>query len=279
MIISFIKNLSFQAKLLGIIVFTSLATLLITGYITFSNSLSLLEAQAYDQLNGFRYARLDNIQDYFKQSYQEALILSESPLFINVAKELIPAYEKLSEENTVKLTPEQTNKLNDYYKKVFIPELNKNTGEKFSAATFAPTSLADAYTSYYYTATNPYHFPDQSSQHKPKDGSEFTQVHNKYNDQIRRIAKAFDYEDIYLIDIKMNELLRNIEKNANPYSEPLYHNGDISTGENYTIDTFCSYIVKADIIGKVYGSRQTVAFNLVYVIVLTLLSMSCFNGI
>jgi hypothetical protein len=61
-------------------------------------------------------------------------------------------------------------------------------------------------------------------------------------------------------------LMRNIEKNANPYSEPLYHNGDILTGENYEIDTFCSYIVKADIIGKVYGSRQTVAFNLVYVI-------------
>lgn len=61
-------------------------------------------------------------------------------------------------------------------------------------------------------------------------------------------------------------LMRNIEKNANPYSEPLYHNGDILTGENYEIDTFCSYIVKADIIGKVYGSRQTAAFNLVYVI-------------
>jgi hypothetical protein len=62
-------------------------------------------------------------------------------------------------------------------------------------------------------------------------------------------------------------LMRSIQKSVSPYfSQPLYHNGDTSTGENYQIDTFCSYLVKADIIGKVYGSQNTAAFNLVYII-------------
>lgn len=61
-------------------------------------------------------------------------------------------------------------------------------------------------------------------------------------------------------------LVRSVENTSLGYSnEPLSTDG-IDLTRNYQIDTFCSYIVKASVLARKYGSQQTAAFELAAVI-------------
>jgi hypothetical protein len=94
---SFFKNLSFQTKLLAIVLTTSLITLLLTGWISYSSSKNTLSEAAYNQLTGLRNARAQAIADYFDTLQHQVLTSSESGIVINSIKEFKPAVQKLKE--------------------------------------------------------------------------------------------------------------------------------------------------------------------------------------
>jgi class 3 adenylate cyclase len=205
---SFFNKLGIQSKLLSLALLVSLLSILTTGLVSYISGRNSMTEAAYNQLTGLRNARAAAISEYFNTMNQHVLTMSESRMVVQAIKEFKPAFAKLKDE---KLTPAQLQKLKAYYREVFIPELKRRVGGNPQLATYFPTLPADQYTSYYYTATNPY--PEAPGKlDDPKDGSEFTKVHKFYNPLFRRVAEAFHYEDLYLVDIETGNVLYSLRK-------------------------------------------------------------------
>jgi HAMP domain-containing protein len=80
-----------------------------------------------------------------------------------------------------------------------------------SLATYFPTNPISKYLKYFYTANNPYP-KEREKLDNAKDGSDYSKIHEEYHARFRRLAKVFDYYDIFLVDIDTGNVLYTVKK-------------------------------------------------------------------
>ena len=210
MVIKLFRKLGVQSKVLAMVLLASLLSLLLTGLVSYSIGSKVLTTAVSNQLVALRNSRAEALKDYFGFLRNHVLTMSEGFLVIDGLKEFRAAYPKL--QNTT-LSAEQQKKLVAYYTDVFLPKLKKNLEGEPALATYLPSTPADRYLTYHYTANNP-RAPHLDELEDAGDGSEYSAVHRKFAKRFHRLTEVFGYRDIFLVDIDTANVLFSVAKEA-----------------------------------------------------------------
>ncbi|MCS5693298.1 HAMP domain-containing protein [Cyanobium sp. FGCU-6] len=204
MLTRFGRKFGVQSKFLALVLFASLASLLLTGFVSFGIARHLLTEAGYNQLIGLRNARAEAVQDYFRKLDDHVLTMSEAQMTVTAVKEFSPAYSQLPDIN-----PAQRKELEEFYLKDFLPKLKKNISGDPRLPTYFPPSAPARYLKYHYVSSNPHrsrpaHLDDAG------DGSQWSTIHRKFHPRFRRIAERYGYQDILLVDIKTGDVVYSV---------------------------------------------------------------------
>jgi class 3 adenylate cyclase len=201
------RKFGVQSKFLAMVLFASLASLLLTGFVSFGIARHLLQEAGYNQLIGLRNARAEAVLDHFRKLEEHVLTMSEAQMTVSAVKEFSSAFSQLPDVN-----PTQKKKLEEYYLKDFLPKLKKNISGDPTLPTYFPPTPQARYPKYHYTAANPYPETARRLLDDAGDGSKWSAIHKKFHPRFRRIAALFGYEDILLVDIKTGNVVYSIAK-------------------------------------------------------------------
>lgn len=205
----FLNKLSIQSKLLLMLLLISIALILITGYMDYSNGKAAFTKTIFNQLVIVRSLKAKEIESYFQYTKNQALTLSESPLAIEAMKEFKAAYQKLE---TKTLKPNQQRELEKYYREVYIPELSQNVLEGTPIVeTYLPQTPIAKYLQYHYIVKK-WLSRDKQNDIENTDNSEYNQVHQQFHSLFKNLQKRFKYNDIYLIDVETGNIVYSVEK-------------------------------------------------------------------
>jgi class 3 adenylate cyclase len=195
-----------QSKILAMVLAASLASLLLTGFVSFGIARHLLTEAGYNQLIGLRNARAQAVIDHFEKLKAHVLTMSEAQLTVSGIKEFSPAFSQLPDINAA-----QEKRLKEYYLNELLPKLKKNVGGDPKLPTYFPPTAAARSIKYHYIAANPYP-ANRKLLDDAGDGSQWSAVHKKYHTRFRTVADLFGYKDILLVNIKTGDVVYTVAK-------------------------------------------------------------------
>lgn len=204
------NRLSIQSKLMVMMLITSIASILITGYIGYSSGRENLTQTVFDQLTSLRTAKAAELQSYYDLFEDAIKLVSEGPVNVRTMQELRTAYRDLS--NVEPLTTPQKQALTAYYQEQVLPVLAETFGTEPVLATYLPPTPAQQYLQYHYTVANPHPTGEKYRLDDAGDGSTYSQVHARFHQLYRRIIDRLGFSDIYLVDADTGEVLYSANK-------------------------------------------------------------------
>ncbi len=196
-----IGKLSVRTKLLIALLVVSFCSMIASTYICSRAGQEILSEKVFNQLTTLRGSSFEQLDRYFKFLINHTETLSSDDMFISAMKEFKSAFDKLA---TVNVPKAYDDKLDQFYRQEFVTRLKKTMDAVPLPETFVPKTTAARYLQYHYVANNPYAIGEKYKLLDPKDGSEYSRVNVKYNDNFGNIADRFGYHDLYLIDVQGN---------------------------------------------------------------------------
>ncbi|MFM7266836.1 MAG: hypothetical protein ACKOZW_14855, partial [Cyanobium sp.] len=196
-----------QTKLVALVLGASLATILITGLLSFGVARHLLAEAGYERLAAMRSSQAVALTQYLKELSDHVLTLSEARMTIDAAKEFSQAFRKLPE-----ITDQQKAELRAYYQNEYIPRLKTRSGIEMDLPALYPQRPAERYLKYHYIAANSAVHLDITGLADANDGSDWSRSHRRLHQRILRLAKLFGYQDVMLVDVKSGDVVYNASK-------------------------------------------------------------------
>jgi len=192
-----LNHISIKSKLIVMLLAVSGCSILVTAYVGYQSGQSNLNKRVFDQLTSVRASKAYQIESYFKNIRNHTETLSEDPSIIAAMRSFTDGYQKLQTE---KITNPINTKIRQYYNQEFLPRLTKSTGGSPIVESYTPKEVASQYLQYHYIAANPNPVRKKQQLSDPKDGSDYSKVHQFYHPIFRNIIKKFGYYDMFLID-------------------------------------------------------------------------------
>ena len=192
-----LNHISIKSKLIVMLLAVSGCSILVTAYVGYQSGQSNLNKRVFNQLTSVRASKAYQIESYFKNIRNNTETLSEDPSIISAMRSFTTAYQKLQDE---KIANSVNSKINQYYNKEFLPRLIESTGGSPIVNSYTPKAAASQYLQYHYIADNPNPVGKKQQLSDPKDGSDYSKVHQFYHPIFRNIIKKFGYYDMFLID-------------------------------------------------------------------------------
>ena len=192
-----LDRLSIQSKLIAMLLAVSGCSIVVITYLGYRSGQENLTDRVFSQLTSVRASKADRIEAYFKNIHNHIQTLSEDPAVVAAIQEFTNAERKLQ---TASITPTIDQQLTNYYREAFLPRLTKTELGTPVIESYLPTEPAARYLQYHYIAANPHPVGKKMLLDDPKDGSEYSQVHNRYHPIFRNIVQKFGYYDMFLID-------------------------------------------------------------------------------
>jgi hypothetical protein len=120
-----------------------------------------------------------------------------SRLIVSATEEFRSAFDKLVKPD---IPARLLDPVTRYYRERYVPELSKFMDLRPQFEQYMPSGHAKYYLQYYYIVNNPNpigkkHYLDQAG-----DGSEYSRIHVRYHQELRKFVERFGYVDIFLID-------------------------------------------------------------------------------
>ncbi len=193
--------LSVRTKLIIMLLVVSFCSIIVTSYTSTIAAEQIISEKIYSELTAVRGTVYEQLDQYFKLVSNQVQVFSDSYMFIDAMNEFKQSFDKLA---TVNIPKEYDDKIEQFYKKEYLPILSKKINASPIIETFLPKTNAARYIQYHYIANNPYPLGEKYKLDYPKDGSDYTRVMSKYNSKIREMAQRFGYHDILLIDMRGN---------------------------------------------------------------------------
>jgi class 3 adenylate cyclase len=199
-----IKTTSVQTKLITLVLTASLASLLLTGLLSFGVARHLLMEGGYDRLTAIRNARANSIKDTIEELSNQVLTLSETRMTIEASRRFTQGFNQLPSPNAAK-----EKALKTYYDTTFIRKQKETSPEPQTTLDFYPKNPAERYLKAHYTTADVLH---RSAVEDAKDGSSWSQVHKNFHRRFKRMADLFGYQDIMIADIKTGNIVYSVAK-------------------------------------------------------------------
>lgn len=192
-----LNHLSIKSKLIAMLLAVSGCSILVTAYLGYRSGQTNLTDRVFSQLTSVRASKSYQIESYFKTVRSHTQTLSQDPTLIAAMQEFESAYQQLE---TAKVPAAFDQKLAAYYRDQFLPRLAKVEEGSPVLQSYLPQSVPARYLQYHYIAANPNPVGKKHLLDRPQDQSVYSQVHQRYHINFRRIIQEFGYYDMFLID-------------------------------------------------------------------------------
>ena len=196
-VIGRLKSLSFQSKLLIMMVTVSVISVLIAGLIGYVSGTNSLRNAEFARLVQLRESRSRAITAYYDSISNAATVLTHSPSTVTAMNEFTAAFAELEK---TPLPPGANAAVDNYYATVFDPALERGTGGKADAGLFRPTTNAQTYLQSLYTVPAKGDFKAAAQIQTAGDPSEWSKLNQRYQPFFADFANRFGFDDAMLID-------------------------------------------------------------------------------
>ncbi|MFM9087744.1 MAG: HAMP domain-containing protein, partial [Cyanobium sp.] len=193
-----------QTRLISLVLTASLASLLLTGLLSFGVARHLLMEGGYERLTAIRNARAVAIKDTIEELSNQVLTLSETRMTIEASKRFTQGFNQLPSPNAA-----QDKALKTYYDTTFIRKQKETSPGTETALDFYPKNPAERYLKTHYTTAD---LLDPSTLEDAKDGSSWSQAHKDFHRRFKRLADLFGYQDIMIADVKTGNIVYSVAK-------------------------------------------------------------------
>ena len=224
------KSLNVKSKLMIVLVGVSLGSILVVSMLSWQRSKTDLQNTIRNQLISIRFAKADRIESFFEKVRSHVSTLSEDYMVIEAVIQFNREFDRLNNPKILadradkadeskgqngdetKIPQEWEDSLAGYYTNEFFPRLSKAVSGELKPKTYIPQSKAGKYLQYHYIANNPNPVGEKEKFLNAKDGSDYSQVHEKYHNHFRHIIEKFGYYDLFLIDFRTGDIVYSVYK-------------------------------------------------------------------
>ncbi|MGK7957812.1 MAG: adenylate/guanylate cyclase domain-containing protein [Crocosphaera sp.] len=189
----------------------SIASILVISYVGYTSGKEAILGNIYYQITELRNSRARQVQSYFNYVQNHAITLAEDPTIIEGMLSFTKSFNQLESEQ---VSPKMISELWQFYEKKFIPRLRINVDGNPTVLTHFPKEKVARYLQYHYLVKNPYDLDNTSRLDIAKDGSEYSQIHQKFHVFFRSITTRFDYKNLFLVDPKTGNIVYSVHKDT-----------------------------------------------------------------
>lgn len=200
-------RLSVRTKQIAILVLISSIAGGLTGYLGYRSGRTALKQSVQDRMTGIRNAMSFHVETYFDLVRKHALAYNRSVFTTRLIADYVAGFKALKDRE---LKEDELAALRTFYAESFLPELERNTGDKPSLEHIFPKSKAARYLQHRYLLKS-HHAGAPAAPGKDGDDSEYGGFHARYDSITKNIKSLFGYEDILLIDVDSREIIYSID--------------------------------------------------------------------
>ena len=192
-------QLSIKSKLILMLLLVSGFSTLLTAALGYRSAQINLTNRVFNQLTSVRASKGYQIEAYFSNIENHTLTLSEDLSIVAAVQEFDAAYQQLGSST---LPPNALQTLEQYYRKEFLPRLDKFNSGSPILESYLVRSPASRYLQYQYIVANPNPVSRKQLLDQARDGSAYSRVHGLHHPIFRNIVSKFGYYDMFLINPK-----------------------------------------------------------------------------
>ena len=192
-----------------------------------------LAKQAKKQLISIREMKKNQIEAYFQTIHDQTLTFSNDRMIIDAMKAFKEPFENF--RNEIQATDQDINSwkssLAPYYKTDFTNEyVRRNPNQDSSALSYFTQLDNDSIAlQYFYIKANPHPLGSKDELSSSKDGTNYSQLHERYHPHIQDFLKKFGFYDIFLVDPDSGDIVYSVFKELD-YSTSLIDGPYANTG-------------------------------------------------
>jgi class 3 adenylate cyclase len=195
-----LNRVSIQSKLILMLVACTVLASAIVGAIAYKTGRDALRAAAFNRLTEIRESQKRTLEDEVSNLRNALVTYTYGQTTQNALRDFTAGFDQLA---NVRITPEQSGQLVDFYTNTFAKDTEKYSGVRLAVAALLPTSNAERCLQATYTTKLPSNdvavaTPDA------RDGSAWSAASAKYHSYFREIVTRFAFEDALLIDPRGN---------------------------------------------------------------------------
>lgn len=199
------RRLTLQSKLILILLAVSLLTAIPLAYIGYSSGRAALEKNLYATLSSQLEIRTAECKTLLESTRNQVLVLSAGQECTDALQAFQHEFQSLQEQ-VKEVSAEDQTRLEEFYKTIFIPGLEKLAEGMPDLKSYYPTEPVTRYLQAQYIA-KVVKTPEQYGKTLAAsigDGTAYDAVHAKYHPSFSRFAKCYEFEDIMLVDMDGN---------------------------------------------------------------------------
>jgi HAMP domain-containing protein len=170
----------------------------IAGYLIFNETKKTLQKQISNQLINIRDSKAEQILLYFQSVENESKLLASSQLVIEASKNFLDGVKEIND------SPQDSkvrDAVVDYYRNVWVPMLNKSSGEDNNPEDFIPVTKAAKILQYEYILNNPFKkHADRILYDAGPSKNIYNKAHAVFNPHFREFIKRYGFYDFFLVD-------------------------------------------------------------------------------
>lgn len=193
------KKLS--SKLILSFIFLGLIAILPSSWIGYSGASALLEREAFEKLTAVRENKKREIERYSQVMRGQVITLSEDLMVIKALRELSAAFHQLPAPESGR---EIITSLESFYNDVINTKLITQADLPYELSALMPRSKSALFWQYHFLSNNPYSQSEKYLLDSLETPFLYSQLHSEYHPKLRNFLKAFNYYDLFLIDMKGN---------------------------------------------------------------------------
>ena len=204
------NRLSIKSRLILMLLFVTLLSSLVIGYLGWSNGRRALNEASFNQLTGMRSVQAQQIETYFDTMFSQTRTLAENRMLVNAMKQFREGYEVGIYRS---LTNEQNDAVTAYYDDEFVPRLADSVENMPLSIVYRPRRSVASYFQYHYMAANPFPLGQKDEMATSQgDTTIYNRFHEFYHPIFRNLLLEFRYYDIFLIDIDTGNVVYSVYK-------------------------------------------------------------------
>lgn len=212
----FLNRLGIQSKLVLLLLFVSLGSIGIVGWICYRSGSQALETAIMNHLQGIRVAKTNNIKSHLEALRDQVIAFSDSQKALEAMRAFRQGYSQINDPKNAKefgATEEMVLKLKEFYEKDFLPKLAPNIEATPNIEQYMPKSNSEIYLQYNYIANNKNDYlKKENLTEAVGDKSYYGQAHKMFHPFFKRATDVFGYEDMMLVDSETLEIVYSYQK-------------------------------------------------------------------
>jgi class 3 adenylate cyclase len=205
-----LNRLSIQSKMILLLLAVSLASIAVMSWIGYRTAREALMQATRDRLQGVRVAKTTTLKAMLESLRDQVVSISDSKSVIEGMRAFRAAHKELG---AATLSPEESAKLDAFYRDYFIPELDKNVAGTPVLEQYLLNRPSERYLQYHYTVANPHAYGEKQQLNEAQgDASAYGRTHAELHKFFARAVKIFGFQDMMLIDADTLDIIYSYEK-------------------------------------------------------------------